>query len=270
MMDFFSAEGSWPMRKEKSPVKGVKDYLYEALYDFDKMDKSGMWEIGDEIIDGFDTPRRYQLADLVNEIAKRFELVEPKRVRRSKAEFKGEAGDWTKHQRDDFVKVLNHLLEQIKEEPEKLYWLLQYGEYAAWREGHDADLMIENAYEKYEEITAGVSLSDVPIVPLTQSEEELLADPDIVATSPADRVLRAEVLVLDSSIFHRSRGMIELATTWSTVEVVPEHMILMAEDRRARQIVKHRDGRRSWRRVPLVEPISVEEYEICARLEAIA
>lgn len=88
--------------------------------------------------------------------------------------------------------------------------------------------------------------------------------------APADQTLWADIVALDSSLFHQLYGMIELAATWSTDADVPYHTLQQADQRRARQIVKHRDGRRSWRRVPLAEPISNEEREICARLEAVA
>lgn len=86
---------------------------------------------------------------------------------------------------------------------------------------------------------------------------------------PADQALWADVLMSDSSIFHDLYGMLELNATWSTDADVPYHMLQQADHRRARRIVKHRDGRRSWRRIPLLEPLSPEEWQICVRLGAV-
>lgn len=77
-----------------------------------------------------------------------------------------------------------------------------------------------------------------------------------------------EAMVMDSSIFHRARQAMELMAYWSGDTPVPEYLIQLAEARRARRIVKHRDGTRTWRSIPLAVPITEEERSICKRLEA--
>jgi len=165
-------------KKSKPPIKGLRSYLYEALVQVKNPAKDPEhFEMGDEVIDGLDTPQRYVFADLVNGVARRFEIVEPNYVRRSKAEFKAEAGDWTKLQRDEFVKVLNHIFEQIREEPDKVYRLPHFQEYESWLNAEDTVLKIVEADDKYANETAGVALADAPVVQLTESEQELLKDP---------------------------------------------------------------------------------------------
>jgi len=165
-------------KKSKPPIKGLRSYLYEALAQVKNPAKApDHFEIGDEVIDGLDTPQRYVFADLVNGVARRLEMIEPNYVRRSKAEFKNETGDWTKLQRDEFVKVLNHIFEQIREEPAKLYRLPHFQKYEAWLNSEDIALKIVEADDAYANETAGVALADAPVVQLTESEQELLKDP---------------------------------------------------------------------------------------------
>lgn len=82
----------------------------------------------------------------------------------------------------------------------------------------------------------------------------------------------SDAISLDSDIFHRVRRSMELAACW--FEGWPQnsldHQLRDAEARRARRLVRHRDGQISWRHVPLLEPISAEEKIICERLGAIA
>lgn len=77
-----------------------------------------------------------------------------------------------------------------------------------------------------------------------------------------------EAMVVDSSIFHRARQAMELMAYWSGDTPVPEYLLQLASHRRTRRIIKHRDGTRSWRSIPLADPITDEEIAICKRLEA--
>lgn len=77
-----------------------------------------------------------------------------------------------------------------------------------------------------------------------------------------------EAMVMDSSIFHRARQAMELMAYWSGDTPVPEYLLQLADQRRARRIIKHRDGSRSWRHIPLEDPITAEEKAICERLGA--
>jgi len=166
-------------RKTKAPVRGLREYLYESLNEVIHPKDPNHWEIGDEIIDGLDTPQRHVFADLVNQVATKLELIPPNHVRRSKAEFK-EAGDWTVDQRNEFVLVLNHICEKIREEPGLIHRLPHFGEYEAWFRNQSHEIELEAIEDSFEEATAGVSLSEVPVVPLSASEQELLNDSELL------------------------------------------------------------------------------------------
>ena len=166
-------EGVIEIPKERCPIAGMREYLYENLRGVVNPESEGVadfWEIGDAIIEGYDVGRKQNFVRLVNEIADKLEVDDRVGFVR---ELKG--FDVKTVQKRQFTEVLDHICERIREEPDLIFRLPQFGQYDAWRETNDIRLKYE-AYldaNEPEEAPEEDTREDSPL-----EEDFIVIDPD--------------------------------------------------------------------------------------------
>lgn len=168
----YQGEGMSQIPKEKCPVSGMTEYLYEHLRGVINPESEGaadFWEIGDKVIQGYDVRCKAHFVKLVNDVADRLEILERVGLIR---EIKG--ADAKAAQKRQFTEVLDHIAERIREEPDLIFGLPAFGQYDAWRETNDIRL-------KYEAYLDANEPEEAPEEEERDSED---LDTDIVVITP--------------------------------------------------------------------------------------